>query len=224
MVLFKDPYDLGVSWSYFVLSFLGRGLITIPRCSHCGNNNLLTDPCLWKGRIFSLLGTEFQAWAVGPSQKGRSCGKHFKLATRGPHAHRHGLFFCLFCVSCKASVIAHNWSQSYMKVRLISTWLGVGYSPAPAARTAPLSSTASQHICKYSRSFSPFVNIYHVLRLFHHRMAWQEANSYFTKFTLLKYFCFNASSSQACNPFLCIIFTCEWMLVYYLWLKTALGL
>lgn len=102
--------------------------------------------------------------------------------------------------------------------------VGSGIFPCASCQDCPLSSTASQHICKYSRSFSPFVNIYHVLRLFHRGMAWQGANSYFTKFTLLKYLCFNASSSQACNPFLCIIFTCEWMLVYYLWLKTALGL
>lgn len=150
--LFKGPHDLGVSWSYFVSSFLGRGLIITPGCSHCRNNNLIIDPCLWNGRVFSPLATEFRAWVVSPSQKGRSCGKHFKLASQGPDAHQHGLFSVCFyvcfvfldgtiiqltpSVSCSASVIAHNWSQRYVKVHLISMWLGVGYSPVPPTRTA----------------------------------------------------------------------------------------
>lgn len=74
--------------------------------------------------------------------------KTFQVGIPGARCSPKWALFCLFCfswwhiiqltpsVSCNASVIAHNWSQRYLKVHLISTWLGVGYSPVPASRTA----------------------------------------------------------------------------------------
>lgn len=93
--LFKDPHDLGVSWSYFVSSFLGRGLITIPRCSHCGNNNLIIDPCLWKGRIFSPCNW-ISSMSCQPQPERQILWKTFQVGIPGARCSPIWALFCLF--------------------------------------------------------------------------------------------------------------------------------
>lgn len=92
-----------------------------------GNNNIYH--CLWKERIFSPFATE---WWVSVSQQAGLVIYHTGFP--GARMLRDTAVFSWWlhstsdtlCVPCSTSVIAHSWTQSYVKVHLTSLWVEVG--------------------------------------------------------------------------------------------------
>lgn len=104
---------------------------------------------------FSLfLQLNFKLELPAPARKTDLVGNISSWRPRGPMLTDTGSFLfilCLLhCLSDSTQLVPKLYESSFDFYMV-----GSGIFPCASCQNCPLSSTASQHICKYSRSFSP---------------------------------------------------------------------
>lgn len=116
-----------VFWAEVLLQYRGVPIVEIIT---------LSQILVCEKEEFSLfLQLNFKHELLAPARKADLVGNLSSWRPGGPMLTDTGSFLFILCLlQCLSD--STQLAQSYMKVRLISTWLGVGYSPAPAARTA----------------------------------------------------------------------------------------